>query len=110
MARLRLLYFASSALPLLSAGLPLNDEPCDTADGQSLPELMRAHGTDKTQHGYDKVYEVLLAPRRCDIRAVLEIGIGTLRPEVPSTMAPTAQAWDPNTRPYSTGDWAGYRP
>eukprot|EP00927_Polykrikos_kofoidii_P040709 TRINITY_DN34751_c0_g1_i2.p1 TRINITY_DN34751_c0_g1~~TRINITY_DN34751_c0_g1_i2.p1 ORF type:complete len:163 (-),score=16.10 TRINITY_DN34751_c0_g1_i2:66-554(-) len=112
MARLRLLLFAALASEL--SGVSLDSQSCAGVNHKSLAALMREYGTDKMLHNYGKVYDFILAPLRCQVRAVLEIGIGTLRPDVPSTMAPTAQAWDPSLRPYSPGGslrmWRDYFP
>lgn len=51
-----------------------------------LAPLFEKHGTDKLAHGYADFYEVLLAHRRETIGALLEIGIGTLIPNAPSSM------------------------
>jgi hypothetical protein len=52
----------------------------------SLHEIFERHGTDKAGHGYAKIYEPLLEPRRETIRLVLEVGIGTMIHNAPSTM------------------------
>lgn len=52
----------------------------------TLQEIFERHGTDKAGHGYAKIYEPLLEPRRQSILRVLEVGIGTLIPNAPSTM------------------------
>jgi Methyltransferase domain len=51
-----------------------------------LHEIFERHGTDKATHGYAKVYEPLLNSRRLEVRRVLEVGIGTLDPDAPSSM------------------------
>jgi len=64
---------------------------------KSLSEIFDNWGTDKGQcaegqlgeaeaHGYSGLYECLFYSNRSEIRTVLEIGIGTLIPDAPSTM------------------------
>jgi len=53
----------------------------------NLTELMDKYGSDKgTFHGYTNVYENILNKKRHNIELVLEIGIGTNDPNLPSTM------------------------
>lgn len=51
-----------------------------------LHEIFEKYGTDKAGHGYADVYEPLLEPRRQSVLRVLEVGIGTMIPDAPSTM------------------------
>lgn len=53
-----------------------------------LDLLFRRHGSDKSSvvHGYAKAYELLFAPIRKSASRLLEVGIGTTRPDAPSTM------------------------
>jgi hypothetical protein len=66
-------------------------------DMSSLAEIFNKWGTDKAQnssgprghaenHGYAGVYECLFRRWRHDVKSVLEIGIGTMLPGVPSSM------------------------
>jgi len=53
----------------------------------NLTELMDKYGSDKgTFHGYTNIYENILNKKRHNIELVLEIGIGTNDPNLPSTM------------------------
>jgi hypothetical protein len=52
----------------------------------SIKALLDAQGTDKGRW-YGGLYGVLLSPIRESIRCVVEIGIGTIIPEAPSSMA-----------------------
>lgn len=53
----------------------------------SLTELMNTYGSDKgIVHGYTDIYEDILAKKRQKIELVLEIGIGTNDPMLPSSM------------------------
>lgn len=52
----------------------------------TLHQLFEEYGTDKANHGYAKVYEPLLHDRRDTVLRVLEIGIGTMLPDVPFSM------------------------
>jgi cephalosporin hydroxylase len=71
-----------------------------------IRQLFEAEGTDKGV--YAAAYEILLAARRKQIGRVLEIGIGTLRPGVPSSMVGFAA---PHYRPGgSLRAWRAYFP
>ena len=75
----------------------------------TLKALFNMYGTDKgSPHGYDLVYEPLLRDRRESVQHVLEVGIGTLSPGAPSSMAGYAEPW------YSPGGslraWRDYFP
>ncbi len=47
--------------------------------------FVRKYGSDKILSGYTQVYEPLFSKIKNDAKNVLEIGIGTLQPEIPST-------------------------
>ena len=51
----------------------------------TIKELLRQQGTNKWSM-YGDLYDVLFAPMRDSLRCVVEIGIGTLDPNAPSTM------------------------
>lgn len=51
-----------------------------------LAELFKKHGTDKGELGYTPLYEILFRHRRRLINKLLEVGIGTMIPDVHSTM------------------------
>src|ERR1700757_1571692 len=53
---------------------------------KSLQEIFLFYGTDKASHGYARVYEPLLHPRKWLTYRVLEVGIGTMIPDAPSSM------------------------
>jgi hypothetical protein len=55
-----------------------------------LKHIFESHGTDKG--GYASAYEAFLAPRRQTVTKVLEVGIGTLIPNVHSSMLGWAAA------------------
>lgn len=57
----------------------------DAASDSTLAESFRKYGSDKsTVHDYEKIYSAVLDP--ASATAVLEIGLGTNNPSVPSTM------------------------
>ena len=56
-----------------------------------INDLFHHYGTDKIR--YATLYHSLLEPRRESTRAVLEVGIGTLIPRVPSSMVPWCAGW-----------------
>lgn len=51
-----------------------------------LGALFEHYGSDKTRSGYDTIYNTLLKNQRKRITSVLEVGIGTLNPDAPSSM------------------------
>jgi hypothetical protein len=65
---------------------------------ESLADCFARYGSDKTANGYTPTYERIFGPIRDDAIELLEIGIGTMRPNVPSSMV------------YVYGENASYRP
>lgn len=53
----------------------------------TLFELVDKYGTDKTLSGYTYTYSELFTPIKDKVTSVLEIGLGTMLPEIPSTFA-----------------------
>lgn len=51
----------------------------------SIEELVDQYGTDKNISKYTQTYEALFNPRKEEVTNLLEIGIGTLNPEHPSS-------------------------
>jgi len=76
----------------------------------SLAECFNAEHTDKVVNGYHVPYERLLAPRRWDHLRLLEIGVGTVTADVPSSMRYVY----PSGHPYRPGGslraWRRYLP
>ena len=60
----------------------------------TLFELVEKYGTDKTLSGYTPTYQNLFEPIRDKVRNILEIGLGTLDPAVPSSFAGNARLFD----------------
>jgi hypothetical protein len=56
-----------------------------------LFSLVEKYGTDKTLSGYTYTYSDLFIPIKNDVKSVLEIGLGTLNPAIPSTFAGNTQ-------------------
>jgi hypothetical protein len=54
-----------------------------------LQKLFVDNGTDKDRNGYSRVYSALLAPLRNKPAILVEIGIGTNNPKLPSNMGST---------------------
>ena len=54
-----------------------------------LQELFVNHGTDKDRNGYTRIYSALLAPLRNKPAILVEVGIGTNNPSLPSNMGAT---------------------
>ena len=57
-----------------------------------LVQIFQKYGTDKLVNGYAPVYHALLDGRREQVRSVLEVGIGTMIPNVHSSMVGYAGA------------------
>ncbi len=56
-----------------------------------IQDLFHNYGTDKVE--YAVLYHALLEPRRESVRAVLEVGIGTLIPDAHSSMLGWGAEW-----------------
>jgi hypothetical protein len=54
-----------------------------------LSELFLTNGTDKDRNGYSSIYSSLLAPLRNKPAILVEVGIGTNNPALPSNMGAT---------------------
>ena len=67
-------------------------------DRPTLAECFARYGSDKTANGYTPTYERIFGPIRDEPVKLLEIGIGTMRPGVPSSMV------------YVYGEGAAYQP
>ena len=59
-----------------------------------LFELVEKYGTDKTLSGYTYTYSDLFTPVKDQVTSVLEIGLGTLNPEIPSSFAGNVRHFD----------------
>jgi hypothetical protein len=59
-----------------------------------LFELVEKYGTDKTLSGYTYTYSDLFKPIKDQVTTVLEIGLGTLNPEIPSSFAGNVRHFD----------------
>jgi len=75
----------------------------------SLTEIMRKHGTDKASdhHNYSQYYSALFDPIREEKLNLLEIGIGTMNPNIPSSMIGTPWKYVPGS---SLRAWEEYFP
>ncbi len=73
----------------------------------SLTEIMNRHGSDKGSghHNYTTYYSKLLEPLREEKMNVLEIGIGTNNPRIPSSMCGTPGGYRPGS---SLRGWEEY--
>ena len=63
----------------------------DKSEAINLELIFHQYGTDKGRNGYAGVYECLFGRGRREVKAVLEIGIGTMIPGVHSSMVGFAQ-------------------
>ena len=94
--RLTAEYFNSLVAPSSTVRVPTTEEyfpiAANTTDCAELAECLKRHGSDKaTRHSYHKAYAGLLAGRRHEPLRILEIGIGTNDPAVPSSMGTTGR-------------------
>lgn len=53
---------------------------------EDLADLFNKHGSDKDRNGYSHLYSILFDKIKNDKLNILEIGIGTMIPNVPSSM------------------------
>jgi hypothetical protein len=60
----------------------------------TLFELVKKYGTDKTLSGYTNTYQDLFEPIRDKVHSVLEIGLGTLDPSIPSSFVGNKRLFD----------------
>jgi hypothetical protein len=60
----------------------------------NLFELVEKYGTDKTLSGYTSTYSDLFEPIKDKTTSILEIGLGTLNPEIPSSFAGNVRHFD----------------
>lgn len=59
-----------------------------------LFELVKKYGTDKSLSGYTNTYQSIFSPIKEKVTSVLEIGLGTLNPEIPSSFAGNANIFE----------------
>ena len=59
-----------------------------------LFELVEKYGTDKTLSGYTKTYADIFEPVKNKVTSVLEIGLGTLNPAIPSSFSGNTQFFE----------------
>jgi hypothetical protein len=65
-------------------GMGIYDDEPSTAT--PLLDIFASYGTDKGVNGYAPIYEALFRHQRRRITSVLEVGIGTMIPNAPSSM------------------------
>ena len=78
----------------VDSGKPRKDRGAsarDVSEAINLELIFRRYGTDKGRNGYAGVYECLFGRGRREVKALLEIGIGTMIPGVHSSMVGYAQ-------------------
>jgi hypothetical protein len=61
---------------------------------ETLFDLVEKYGTDKTLSGYTYTYQDLFQPIKDNVKTVLEIGLGTLDPSIPSTFVGNTRLFD----------------
>ena len=75
-----------------------------------LFELVEKYGTDKTLSKYTYTYTDLFKPLKDQVTSILEIGLGTLNPEIPSSFAGNTQHFDFYKPGGSLRVWRDYFP
>jgi len=76
----------------------------ENQDGRDLAQLFSSYGSDKsTIHNYHYIYEYLLRGKRNAALQILEIGLGTHHPDVPSNMGAEGK---PGASLRAFRDWA----
>jgi 8-demethyl-8-alpha-L-rhamnosyltetracenomycin-C 2'-O-methyltransferase len=76
----------------------------------NLFELVEKYGTDKTLSNYTPTYSKLFEPIQDKVTSILEIGLGTLNPEIPSSFAGNIQHFDFYKPGGSLRVWRDYFP
>jgi hypothetical protein len=72
--------------------------------------LVEKYGTDKTLSGYTYTYSDLFNPIKDNVTSVLEIGLGTLNPHIPSSFAGNVRLFDFYKPGGSLRVWRDYFP
>jgi hypothetical protein len=87
-AALRLNLFAADATPWVIERIGISSEIAALCDrhGSDKGEVSGANPYPWASHTYAELYEILFAPRRASVRTVLECGIGSTDPDIPSNM------------------------
>ena len=76
----------------------------------NLFELVEKYGTDKTLSGYTPTYNKLFTPIKDKVTSVLEIGLGTLNPSIPSSFAGNIGLFDYYKQGGSLRVWRDFFP
>ena len=71
---------------LVTSKILLKDKDTSPTAGMDLGEKFRYYGSDKDLNGYTSVYHTLFDHMKDQPITMLEIGIGTMLPEAPSSM------------------------
>lgn len=74
----------------------------------SLASLIEKYGSDKVKSKYSEYYEPLFNPLQDSVYKVLEIGIGTLKPEYPSSFVGNPSHYSHYTPGGSLRAWRDY--
>ena len=59
-----------------------------------LFDLVQKYGTDKTLSGYTYTYSDIFTPIKNKVKSILEIGLGTQLPEIPSSFVGNKNLFD----------------
>jgi hypothetical protein len=76
----------------------------------NLFELVEKYGTDKTLSGYTPTYDKLFTPIKDKVTSVLEIGLGTLDPSIPSSFVGNTRLYDYYKQGGSLRVWRDFFP
>lgn len=64
----------------------VNKQGMSSSSGEDLGALFHKYGSDKDRNGYSPLYSILFTPQRHQPVRLLEVGIGTMIPDVHSSM------------------------
>jgi hypothetical protein len=76
----------------------------------TLSYYVELYGSDKVKSGYAQLYDPLMETLRTKVKTVLEIGVGTLQPEIPSTFVGNPALYPQYTPGGSLRAWRDYFP
>lgn len=74
----------------------------------TIKELVKKYDTDKTLSGYTSTYESLFSPIKDKATCILEIGLGTLDPSIPSSFVGNGRLFEHYKQGGSLRVWRDY--
>lgn len=77
---------------------------------ETLFDLVEKYGTDKSLSGYTRTYQEIFEPIRDKVTSVLEIGLGTLNPDIPSSFVGNVRLYEHYKQGGSLRVWRDFFP